>query len=395
MPSSGEEEQRERVERPPFPKKKVAILLGYSGIGFHGMQVNPGRRTIESELFQALVTCGLILPTNASTPQKVDWMRACRTDKGVHAAGQVVSLKMILKGLLKSTAADEKEKEEELWDSEKVVTELNNILPREIRAYGIKRMMAGFDSWQCCDSRFYEYLLPSYMLEPFTDMDEFIQAIQSERQPEKESSASAEEEERQEIFVNRDFRATQQQVESLKSCLELFNGTHLFHNFTIGKPATDKSVQRFIRSFDISRRFEQDGTEWLALRVHGQSFMLHQIRKMVGLAVLATKMQLAKDQMKELFRECFCKTQKMNIPKVPGEGLFLERAVFTGYNKKAGEQKSELVVFEDEKLEGTKVELIYPAIYAAEKTGVFGRWLTGIRVHAYELKFLLPYAVRV
>lgn len=389
MSSSPVEEKTET--RPPFPKKKVAILLGYSGIGFHGMQVNPGRRTIESELFQALLTSNLILPSNAVAPQKVDWMRACRTDKGVHAAGQVVSLKMILKGLPKKSTTDAAAEEE--WDSEAVVREINGCLPREIRVYGIKKMMAGFDSWQCCDSRFYEYLLPSYMLEPLlgNDLSDFIQAISTERQEVKAEANSESESESEVQEVNREFRASEEQVQALRNALGLFNGTHLFHNFTIGKPSTDKSVQRYIRSFEVTRQFVQDGTEWLALRVHGQSFMLHQIRKMVGLAVLSVKFSLSQERMGSLFTECFAKSQKMNVPKVPGEGLFLERAVFTGYNKKASEQKSELVEFEEEKLERTKEELIYPAIYAAEKIGVFGRWLSGIRAHAYELKFLLPH----
>lgn len=392
MTTSSDDEKRAAIERPPFPKKKVAILCGYSGIGFHGMQVNPGRRTIESELFQALLDCGLILPSNAFAPQKVDWMRACRTDKGVHAAGQVVSLKMILKGLPK--ADNQNTQAEATWDSEKVVSEINGHLPKEIRVYGIKKMMAGFDSWQCCDSRFYEYLLPSYMLEPVADLSEFLEAIRSEQRLEKsEQAESQSDSEIKEIKVDRDFRATEKQVQALNAALDLFKGTHLFHNFTIGKPSTDKSVQRFIRSFEITRKFIQDGTEWLALRVHGQSFMLHQIRKMVGLAVLATKFNIPQDRTIKLFDECFSRNLKVNIPKVPGEGLFLERAVFSGYNKKASEQKSELMEFEEEKLETTKEELIYPAIYAAEKTGVFSRWLSGIRAHAYELKFLLPHII--
>ena len=62
------------------------------------------------------------------------------------------------------------------------------------------------------------------------------------------------------------------------------------------------------------------GTEWLSLKVHGQSFMLHQIRKMVGLII----MMIRTDTPQKLIPETF-KANKINIPKAPSLGLLLER----------------------------------------------------------------------
>jgi tRNA pseudouridine38-40 synthase len=55
---------------------------------------NPGARTIEGDLFKALCAIGAVSKDNSVDQKKVGFMRACRTDKGVHAAGQVVSLKV-------------------------------------------------------------------------------------------------------------------------------------------------------------------------------------------------------------------------------------------------------------------------------------------------------------
>ena len=55
----------------------------------------PNTRTIEGTLFNALVAAGAISADNADDPVKVNLQRDARTDAGVHAAGNVVSLKVI------------------------------------------------------------------------------------------------------------------------------------------------------------------------------------------------------------------------------------------------------------------------------------------------------------
>ena len=53
-------------------------------------------RTIEGDLFNAFVAAGAISKANADDPKKSSLVRCARTDKGVHAAGNVISLKLIL-----------------------------------------------------------------------------------------------------------------------------------------------------------------------------------------------------------------------------------------------------------------------------------------------------------
>lgn len=48
-----------------------------------------GSRTIEGDIFAALVKAGAVSEDNADDHRKVDVQRAARTDAGVHAAGNV------------------------------------------------------------------------------------------------------------------------------------------------------------------------------------------------------------------------------------------------------------------------------------------------------------------
>lgn len=80
----------------PYKKRKVAVYMAYVGEGYRGMQHNPGSKTIEGELMHAMVKAGAVSEENSDAFEKVNWKRAARTDKGVSAVGNVVSLRMTL-----------------------------------------------------------------------------------------------------------------------------------------------------------------------------------------------------------------------------------------------------------------------------------------------------------
>ena len=71
-------------------------------------------------------------------------------------------------------------------------------------------------------------------------------------------------------------------VDRLRAIFNKYAGSHNFHNFTIGKDFRDRSDQRFMKRLTISDPFLVNDTEWVSIKFHGQSFMLHQIRKMIG-----------------------------------------------------------------------------------------------------------------
>lgn len=138
--------------RPRYKRRKVAILLGYCGAGYQGMQKNPGARTIEGDLEEALYQAGAVPEADRGMPRRFDWARAARTDKGVSAAAQVVSGRFYV-------------------DPPGFIDRLNAQLAPQIRAYGYVRVTNSFNAKKFCDRRRYLYLLPVFALDPSAHPD--------------------------------------------------------------------------------------------------------------------------------------------------------------------------------------------------------------------------------
>jgi tRNA pseudouridine38-40 synthase len=82
--------------------------------------------------------------------------------------------------------------------------------------------------------------------------------------------------------ARQNFRLTTEDLHDLRFLFKKYEGPKLFHNFTSGKEAGDPSTRRFIMSFQVGEPQVIDHMEWINLKVQGQSFMFHQIRKMIG-----------------------------------------------------------------------------------------------------------------
>lgn len=89
-------------------KIKVALFFGYTGTGYHGIQKMVGYPTIEGVLEEAMYKAGMISERNYGQLKKIGWARASRTDKGVHAAFNAVSLKLQLKSKYLDLPKDQK-----------------------------------------------------------------------------------------------------------------------------------------------------------------------------------------------------------------------------------------------------------------------------------------------
>ena len=65
---------------------RIALKFAYLGTDYYGYQIQPGVPTIEGKLLKALKDCGAM-----KNPSKARYSVAGRTDRGVHALGQVIA----------------------------------------------------------------------------------------------------------------------------------------------------------------------------------------------------------------------------------------------------------------------------------------------------------------
>jgi tRNA pseudouridine38-40 synthase len=170
------------------------------------------------------------------------------------------------------------------------------------------------------------------------------------------------------LTAKKAYRISPERQARVQAALDNYLGTRKFHNYTVQKKFSDKSAQRYIKSFKVAPRpIIINDTEWLSLKVHGQSFMMHQIRKMVGMVALTVRCGTNPDIMLESFENVI-----VRIPKAPGLGLLLERPVFDSYNEKqatsAGREKVDFRKYND-KIEEFKEREIYQRIFREEAQG--------------------------
>ncbi|WFD25313.1 tRNA pseudouridine(38-40) synthase [Malassezia nana] len=410
-------------------KRKVAIFFGYCGSEYSGLQVNPGVKTIEGDIFDAFCRAGAVSKDNAVNPNKVQLQRAARTDRGVHAAGNLLTLKLIL--------------EPPNMPVGQTLTEyVNTLLPTQIRIWGMRRVQSAFNARTSCDSRLYEYLLPTYVFippKPFSSMWKMLRRLNTgeEEMPMKDDAPVAPWDDpaihenpmlchpfwqahgtsgdfAQDMLAKRQWRMDAATLERVRRVFHEYTGSHNFHNYTVGKEFRDRSAHRVMKKLTISDPRMIHGTEWVSVQFHGQSFMLHQIRKMIGLLVLIGRTNAPASLVAQTYGPA-----RIHVPKAPGLGLLLVEPFFGGYNQKVTNNNERIdrvieqrrasskplppdaesgrrehvdyAAFQDE-MDKFKQTFIYDQIYRTEEeTAEFAKWLNYLDVFVGpDFEFLNP-----
>lgn len=315
-------------------KKKVAMLMSYCGQGYLGMQINHGFKTIEEDLFQAFIKAGIMNEESYKFPQTIQFQRAARTDKGVSATRQIVSLKMG-------------------GGDEETVKKICAHLPDCIRVFSIKKVTAGFNSKWACDSRSYAYILPTF-------------AFASVNQT-----------------TNTSYRISSEVLTEVNSLLAIYKGTRNYHNFTSRRTPQDPSCKRFIMEFQTGKPFIIKDMEFVKITVKGQSFMLHQIRKMVGLTIAIMRGFATVETLESAF-----KMERVDIPIAPSLNLLLEQPHYDTYNQRYAASHEPLIWDAVESdIENFSSKHILPTLYDGEVEGQsMMKWLATLPLHTYTIR---------
>ncbi|KAI7874618.1 pseudouridine synthase [Mucor mucedo] len=217
-----------------------------------------------------------------------------------------------------------------ICQDEHLVENLNRVLPNHIRIWGYVETQRTFHAKTKCDSRVYEYLLPSYTLNAFERKEWTLEpSSDKDYMTRTEHGAVTKYIAPTDPQVLKAYRVDTPSFDKFKQAMELFQGTHNFHNYTIAKPFADPSCKRFMMDISVNEPMMIEGMEWISVKLHGQSFMLHQIRKMITMAMYSVRTNTPLS-----FLETTFDATKINIPKAPALGLLLDRPVFGLYNER-------------------------------------------------------------
>lgn len=198
----------------------LKLTLEYDGTGFSGWAAQPGLRTVEGALREAL---------DAVFPRWERLAVAGRTDAGVHALGQVASVRV-----------------EGGPPVERACAALNGLLPDDVVVTGAEAAPDGFHARFSARARTYRYRIWTRQTpSPF--------------------------ELRRSLWVPRRL-----DEEQLAETAQLVVGEHDFRAFT----PTETQHEVFVRLVSECR-WERDG-DVLSLRVTADSFLRHMVRSLVG-----------------------------------------------------------------------------------------------------------------
>ena len=339
-----EEEQKEKEpikpsqEKIKLPKRKYAIIHGYFGQDYSGNTKNPGVHTVEEELENALYKEKFISPCNYGNLKKINWMRASRTDKGVSAIMNVVSVK-----LHKYPDVDEIDMKERL----------NKVLPKDIHIFRIIEVSDHFDSKDNNNNREYHYILPTFLLERQNEENKDVIKYE-DYQP------------------NYGYKLTQEDINKLKEICKIFLGTKKYHNYTQKVGFSDMSSQRHIIEMNCDDIIDLGDFQAIKFKIIGQSFLYNQIRKMIGMIIDLMRFGKDMDYLKNSFL-----SNKYEIPKAPGEGLYLKYIDYSKYNdRKLNKKNNIFLTTEDEKeMEEFRNELVQKIKSTELEQKAFSSWL--------------------
>lgn len=247
--------------------RKIALVLEYDGTEYEGFQVQPGKRTVQGTLEQAL---------EKLYGEPVKTQGASRTDAGAHAEAQVAAF-----------CAPRRRAPSVIRDA------LNFHLPRDVKVREARLVAEDFDARRDATGRVYTYLIwnavyPSPLL---GSTSHHVRGLL--------------------------------EADVMDRAARLLEGQHDFTSFTTDEYAAAHSCVRNVREAQVAR-----SGDLVTLTMEANAFMPHQVRRTAGALVEVGLGRVTIAQFSELVDRPGLRKAG---PTAPAKGLTLKRVLYADF----------------------------------------------------------------
>jgi tRNA pseudouridine38-40 synthase len=248
--------------KPPSPTDRpcrIAFRIAYDGTAYCGWQVQPGARSIQGELERVLLQLtGAIIRVEGSG----------RTDRGVHARGQVAHANLPFTPAL-----------------DKLRTGCNALLEKDIRILSLRRVAGNFHARFNATGKEYRYFIwNAPVLPPFI----------------------------------RNYRAHVRaplDIGAMRRAARLLEGRHDFAAFTANPNREVNGTVRTVTALRVSRR----GPD-LTLTARGDGFLFRMVRSLAGHLIRVGLGDVPPEATIGILKS---RIRTAHVPTAPPQGLFL------------------------------------------------------------------------
>lgn len=241
--------------------RNIRLLIAYDGTEYHGWQHQPGLRTVQETIQQAI---------RRVVRHRISLTGSGRTDSGVHAAGQIANFETTCE-----IPCDNMRKA------------IGSRVPKDISIVRADEVPLGFRSTFDAVSKLYRYTIHNAQGRPVENRQQrycyhFWQPLDDDR---------------------------------MREAAALLIGTHDFAAFA-SKGSERETTVRTVLRIEISRRYDQ-----VCIDVEGKGFLYNQVRNMVGTLIEIGRGHWAPAYAGEILASC----DRSNAgPTAPARGLCLQ-----------------------------------------------------------------------